>query len=128
MFKARDANGKFVAVKATQKELFERRMVSLDEESWDLLVEENAVKEALILEHLSSESTLQDNVAHFISFFESCNWFYVVVEWIDGCTLSEFAGTAHALIAQGKLRRKDWAQVGLCLIFIFHLLIFDDSL
>ena len=64
--------GSHVAIKRTHKTLFEEKMVFEDEDGMNEFVEEDVVKEAMILNHLTiNNQAAAINIVKYIDFFES---------------------------------------------------------
>merc|ERR1719361_154587 len=101
--------GSYVAIKRTHKTLFEQKMVFEDADGMNEFVEEDIVKEAMILNHLTVNNQAAGNhIVKFVDFYESESHFYLVTEWIEGDNLLAFSQRAHELMEEGRLSRKDW--------------------
>ena len=71
--------GTYVAIKRTHKTLFEQKMVFEDEDGMNEFVEEDIVKEAMILNHLTvNNQAIMDHIVQFVDFYESESHFYLV--------------------------------------------------
>ena len=76
-----------------------------------IVVEEDIVKEALILQHLTDNLSPTGNyIPEFIDFFESATDYYLVMQHVDGQTLRHFIDSAHQHIVDGKLQSKVYAK------------------
>jgi len=103
--------GSLVAIKRTHKTLFEQKMVFEDEDGLNEFVEEDVMKEAMLLNHLTvNHQAAGDHIAKFIDFYESDSHYYLVTAWVDGLNLADFTTKAHALIEEGKMCQKDWLK------------------
>ena len=99
-----------VAIKRTRKELFREKIAEYD--GMTFCVEENIVKEALILHHLTIDNRSTANyVVRFVEFFESDEHFYLVMEYIEGCNLLQFVEKAHEYINKGQLKVKEYHKI-----------------
>mmetsp|Transcript_16730 Transcript_16730/g.26563 ORF Transcript_16730/g.26563 Transcript_16730/m.26563 type:complete len:640 (-) Transcript_16730:392-2311(-) len=106
-----NANIQRVAIKKVDKCLFKQRIAKID--GMVYCVEEDVVKEALILHHLTVDNRATANyVVQFIELFESEENYYLVMEYIDGdCNLQQFTEIAHQYIAEGKLKLKAYQKI-----------------
>eukprot|EP00484_Ammonia_sp_Unknown_P002370 CAMPEP_0197074308 /NCGR_PEP_ID=MMETSP1384-20130603/211042_1 /TAXON_ID=29189 /ORGANISM="Ammonia sp." /LENGTH=662 /DNA_ID=CAMNT_0042513149 /DNA_START=201 /DNA_END=2190 /DNA_ORIENTATION=+ len=106
-----NANIQRVAIKKVDKCLFKQRIAKID--GMVYCVEEDVVKEALVLHHLTVDNRATANyVVQFIELFESEENYYLVMEYIDGdCNLQQFTEIAHQYIAEGKLKLKAYQKI-----------------
>jgi len=107
----RVGRGHLVAIKKVSKELDAQSVA--EQEGVTLMVAEDIKKEALILRHLTVDNhsmpTARDLVG-FVEYFEAEEHLYLVTEWVEGCTLSEFVATAHEHIAAERLSRDEYTE------------------
>lgn len=100
-----------VAIKRVNKTLCEQKMTFEDEDGMNEFVDEDVLKEAFILEHLTVRNKATgDHVAKFVELLESEQHYFLITEYVDGITVGELADKAHALILAGKLSRKSWLK------------------
>eukprot|EP01084_Bolivina_argentea_P132447 233734_1 len=103
-------NGKTVVIKKTDKKLHSKR-ISV-QNGMNIIVEENIIKEAMILHHLTVvNKALNNHIVQFIKFFESKTSLYLVMENAGNTNLAEFNEKAHEYIAQKKLKLKHWKKI-----------------
>jgi len=107
----RSDNGQRVAIKQTPKESHSKKEAELD--GFRFVVDEDIVKEALILRHLSCNNTsIGGVIVKFIEFFESDTDYYLVTEYIENSmTLKEFVTKSHQYIKNGKLDSKQYKKI-----------------
>eukprot|EP01084_Bolivina_argentea_P167089 290061_1 len=117
IFKAKSINNehnqhRFVTIKKTSKHLHKKRE-SVDDNGFKYIVDENIIKEALILRHLTIENKpIGDTIIKYINFFHSNTDYYLVTEYIDGdMTLKDFIPKLHQYIKQNKLKLKEYQKI-----------------
>ena len=91
----RTAINAHVAIKKVCKLLTAEKTAEDKEDGTLLCVEENIMKEAVILKHLTVDNHMLGNyVVRFVDFFESDTHYYLVTEYVNGMTLKEFIHAA----------------------------------
>eukprot|EP01083_Nonionella_stella_P232850 820964_1 len=99
-----------VAIKQACKQLHQSR--EAEQDGFNVIVEEDIVKEATILKYLTRENRSNPlYIASFVEFFETEDHFYLVMEHAGDCNLREFAHKAHDLIAQKRLSISAYKKV-----------------
>ena len=106
----KENNIKHVAIKKTNKRLWKQKVSKEDEFGMSFCIEDDILKQALILHHLSVDNTSSgDYIIKYIEFFESYKDFYLVMEYIeDDMNLKNFVEKAHEYINDGKLSLKEY--------------------
>ena len=110
LFKAEHAEyqhqGCPVAIKKVDRSLCANRTAL--EDGFEMCVND-VIKEAVILKHLTCDlSPVGDYIVRFVDLFQSDTHYYLVTEHVQGMNLAELSVRVHALIADGKLTRKEW--------------------
>jgi len=105
-----------VAIKRTHRTLFEQKTVFEDEDGMNEFVEEDVVKEAMLLNHLTVNHGVR-GVVEFVDFFESESHFYIVTRYVQGLTLKELTLRARELIRDGRLCQTQWLRTVKSLIW-----------
>lgn len=97
-----------VAIKKTGKHLCGQRIAF--EEDITFIVDENILKEALILKHLTVDNQcIGDYICKFKDFFECDENLYLVTEYIDSeMNLKQFIKKSFEYMKNGKLLRADY--------------------
>eukprot|EP01083_Nonionella_stella_P019960 55401_1 len=99
-----------VAVKQTSKR--QHRRNEAEQDGFSVLVEENIIKEAMILKHLTMDNRPNGAyIARYIDFFETDDHYYLVSEYVGDCTLNQFVRQCHQLIRDDKLKLSDYKIV-----------------
>eukprot|EP01083_Nonionella_stella_P254448 874326_1 len=102
--------GENVIIKKTEKPLYYKQITV--QNGMNIIVQEDIMKEALILHHLTVDNKAPNgSIAQFIQFLESDDAFYLVMEDAGSVGLSDLINTAHHLIAQKKMRLKHWKKI-----------------
>ena len=100
-----------VAIKKTSKQLH-RSGESAEKDGFSTIVEENIIKEAMILKHLTKDNKPNGGyIAKYIDFFESDTDYYLVMEYVGDKNLSEFVKEAHKYIDEKKLKLAEYKRV-----------------
>eukprot|EP01083_Nonionella_stella_P025382 69894_1 len=121
VFMAQTVEGINVAIKKTYKTLHYQQMSMRNGGR----VQENIVKEAMILRHLTVDNKPSNGgIIKLIQFFESDDAFYLVTEHVGTQTLAGFNQQAHQLLAQKKLKPKKWKQIVKYLVWQLSVIIY----
>eukprot|EP00486_Rosalina_sp_Unknown_P000329 CAMPEP_0201567258 /NCGR_PEP_ID=MMETSP0190_2-20130828/7672_1 /ASSEMBLY_ACC=CAM_ASM_000263 /TAXON_ID=37353 /ORGANISM="Rosalina sp." /LENGTH=340 /DNA_ID=CAMNT_0047987027 /DNA_START=209 /DNA_END=1228 /DNA_ORIENTATION=- len=100
-----------VAIKRTSKALH-RSGESIVKDGFSTIVEENIIKEAMILKYLTKDNRPNGGyIAKYIDFFESDQDYYLVMEYVGDKNLAEFVKEAHQYIKEKKLKLSAYKQV-----------------
>ena len=101
---------KHVAIKKADKILWKQKVSKEDEYGMSFCIEDDIMKQALILHHLTVDNSSSGNyIVKYIEFFESAKNFYLVMEYIeDDMNLKQFVKKAHQYINDGKLSLKEY--------------------
>ena len=121
-------NIKRVVIKKSHKILCDSKLSIQDE--MNIVVEENIVKEAILLFHLTVENKpTGDYICEFVNFFESQNEYYLVMKYISDTNLTQFIAECHEYIKNGKLELKDYKRITKYLfwqlVVLVHVCLFD---
>ena len=113
--KTGDKAVRFVSIKKTSRNLYDRKISYVDE-STDMTycIEEDVVEEGKILKHLTVDHKLNDgHIVKYIDFFQSKTDYYLVTEYgmERGCTLRDFIEDAQQHIDDGRLEINDYIKV-----------------
>ena len=101
---------KRVVIKKTYKALHNERETIMD--GMNIVVDENIVKEAIILHHLTVDNKPAGSaICKLLAFFESAKAYYIVMEVAGTQTLKEFVDRAHDYIRTGKLKVAHWKKI-----------------
>lgn len=101
---------KRVVIKKTYKSLHNQRETQMD--GMNIVVDENIVKEAIILHHLTVDNKPAGSaICKLLAFFESAKAYYIVMEVAGTQTLKEFVDRAHEYIRAGKLKVAHWKKI-----------------
>merc|ERR1712228_60802 len=101
---------KRVVIKKTYKSLHNSRETIMD--GMNIVVDENIVKEAIILHHLTVDNKPAGSaICKLLAFFESAKAYYIVMEVVGTQTLKEFVDRAHEYIRTGKLKVAHWKKI-----------------
>jgi len=101
---------KRVVIKKTYKSLHNERETIMD--GMSIVVDENIVKEAIILHHLTVDNKPAGSaICKLLAFFESAKAYYIVMEVAGTQTLREFVDRAHEYIRTGKLKVTHWRKI-----------------
>jgi len=99
-----------VIIKKTYKSLHDKR--EANEGDVKIIVDENIVKEAIILHHLTVDNKpAGSSICKLIAFFESAKAYYIVMEYAGNMTLKQFVDKAHEYIKKGKLNVAHWKKI-----------------
>ena len=99
------------AIKQTSKQLHHSGE-ALDEDGFTVIVEENIIKEALILHHLTvTNQPMGGYIVKYIDFFESDIDYYLVIEYTGNMNLQQLNDKAHKYINEGKLSLSDYQKI-----------------
>jgi len=111
LFEARPLDGSpAVVIKKIDKRLHRKRIS--EQNGMNIVVEENIIKETILLHHLTVENRpTSDYLVKFLKFFESESYFYLVMENAGTMNLAAFNERAHRLIADGKLKIREWRKI-----------------
>ena len=102
--------GSHVCIKKCDKQICDDQIAKKDD-GMTFCVEENILKEAIILRHLTVDNRATGNyIVKFIDFFESESHYYLVTEYVEGMNLKEFVQSAHGYIREGKLELKEYQK------------------
>merc|ERR1719420_1952656 len=74
-----------------------------------LLVEEDLIKESVILKHLTMDNN-NKYIVKFVDFFESEEFLYLCTEFVEGMNLKEFVTASHKYINEGRLSLKEYRK------------------
>eukprot|EP01084_Bolivina_argentea_P257085 433042_1 len=101
-----------VAIKQTSKRLYLRRE-AIDPCGFHFIIDEDIVKEAFVLRHLTtSNQPIGGTIVQYIDFFESPDHYYLVMEHIQSnMNLKQFVLTCHQHIQRNKLKRSHYQQI-----------------
>merc|ERR1719242_118015 len=112
--------GSLDAIKRTEK-LLHNQGISMvpcnddeDEFAEDITfcVDEDVVKEGQILKQLTCQSQpAGDYIAKYVDFFEDSDYYYLVMEYVNGITLQSFVDQALIYLADGRLSRSSYTVV-----------------
>merc|ERR1712099_183543 len=95
----------------TLKSLHDKH-ISKDESGMNIMTNENIVKEAIILHHLTVDNKpVGSGICRLISFFESRDAYYVVTEYCGNMTLKKFINKAHQYIKKKQLKVSHWKKI-----------------
>mmetsp|Transcript_48056 Transcript_48056/g.76979 ORF Transcript_48056/g.76979 Transcript_48056/m.76979 type:complete len:417 (-) Transcript_48056:501-1751(-) len=98
-----------VAIKQISKKLSEEKIAEIDGMSF--CVNTNVVQEAMILQRIHGAAhPCNQHVVKMVDFFESRSHFYLVMELIDGVTLTQFTASAHTLMCRNQLSLKEYSK------------------
>jgi len=98
-----------VAIKQVSK-LLHNAHISL-EDGMSFVVEENVIKESLILNYLTVlNKPPADYIVNFIEFFEDNDNFYLVTSYGGNQNLLQFVNKAHTYLKEGRLSIKEWQK------------------
>eukprot|EP01083_Nonionella_stella_P095084 266865_1 len=102
--KTTDRAPDLVAIKKISKYLYSRHEAQ-DDDGFTYIVDEDIVKEAIILRHLTVHNQpIGDTIVQYIDLFESDTHCYLVMEYVQSnINLKDFVLQCHAYIKQGKL-------------------------
>eukprot|EP01083_Nonionella_stella_P203111 741402_1 len=90
-----------VAVKQTCKDL--HLLGEAIQDNLRVLVNENIIKEAMILKYLTKDNRPNGGyICKFVEFFETDEHYYLVMEYVGDCNLQEFITECHKYIKQKK--------------------------
>merc|ERR1719361_2028169 len=99
--------GSLIAVKKVAKRVNQQKTVSQD--GMTMLVEEDLIKESVILKHLTMDNS-NKYVVKFVDFFESERDLYLCTEFVEGMNLRQFVTAAHSFISEGRLSLKEYRK------------------
>lgn len=103
-------NGTKYAIKRTSKQL--HALHEALEDGMSVLVEEDIIKEALILHHLTvTNQPMGGYIVKYIDFFESHDDYYLVMEYVSDMNLKQFNEKAHQYIKEKKLSLTDYKKI-----------------
>ena len=101
-----------VAIKRSNKKLLDKKESIVDEYGFNIITNENILKEASILYHLTCDNNVSgDYLCNFIHFFESDTDYFLVMEYISDITLKQFVEKAHHYIQKSKLNIWEWKKI-----------------
>ena len=100
-----------IAIKRTDKYLF-REKITIQEDI-NFIVDENILKESVILKHLTYDNQpIGDTIVKFIEFFESLTDYYLVEEYVPSeYTLKQFVHKSHEYLKNGQLNIKEYQKI-----------------
>jgi len=102
---------KRIAIKKTEKYLYSKR-ISRGYGNMNIITNENIIKEAIILHHLTVDNkATADYIVRFVDFFETEHSYFLVMEWGGDVTLNQFCDQAFEYMQQGKLDLKEWKRI-----------------
>ena len=104
----------YVAIKKIEKTLYKNKVSIEDVDGFCTCVDEDILKESKLLKQLtvSSQKAESKNIIHFVEFFESTEYFYLVFEYVDEwISLKQFVDEAHAYIKQNKLKLTEYIRM-----------------
>jgi len=102
--------GSAVTIKRVEKAVYAAKTAN-DEDGFSYVIEQDIVKEAILLKHLTQHNRpTGDYIARFVDFFESDAFFYLVTEHVEGISLGQFVEDAFSLMTQGRLSRIDYQK------------------
>ena len=100
-----------VAIKRTSKKLY-RSSEAQQEDGFTVIVEENIIKESMILKYLTKDNHPNGGyIAKFVDFFESKTDYYLVMEYVGCKNLAQFVKQAHIYIKRKKLKLSAYKKV-----------------
>jgi len=98
-----------VIIKKTLKSL-QKQGISI-QDGMNIVVDENIIKEAVILSHLTVDNqSMGSAICKLLAFFESSDAYYIIMEHGGNITLKEFVDIAHEHIKNGKLKASVWKK------------------
>eukprot|EP01084_Bolivina_argentea_P086488 156340_1 len=102
-----------VCIKKCDKILLEEHISFADDNDMHFCVDDDIVREKLILKYLTIDNKPSDNyMCRYIDFFESENDYYLVMENVNNyISLKQFVETAHNYIQNGKLATKVYRKI-----------------
>ena len=107
----KNEENEYVAIKVTNKNLH-KLGISIQENGDNVCVEENIIKEASILKYLTFDNQMTaDYIVRYIDMFQDKKNYYLVMEYVDGITLTEFVNFAHKYLKCKKLDLKYFKKV-----------------
>ena len=99
-----------ICIKQTNKKLCKNHESIQDELT--VIVDENIVKEALILEYLTVINQPKGgHIAKYIKFFQTENDFYLVMEYVGDNNLGFFVRKCHHYIKQNRLKLSHYKKI-----------------
>eukprot|EP01084_Bolivina_argentea_P270124 459259_1 len=104
-------NQKFVAIKKTEKRLFQERIAV--ENNISFLVSEDIVKEACILRYLTVDNhPIAPHIVQYIDFFETDDAYYLVMEYIQSeINFRQFINLCKVHITNGQLSMRGYKKI-----------------
>jgi len=100
-----------VAIKITNKNLH-KLSISVQADGDNVCVEENIITEASILKYLTYDNQMTaDYLVRYVDFFQDEYNYYLVMEYIDGITLSEFIKISHKHIKHKLMDLKYFKKI-----------------
>ena len=104
-------NNHHVIIKKTKKKLAYQKL-SKDEDGFNIIVDEDIVKEMILMYHITVDNTpLGHYISQFIHFFESDSDYYLVTEYAGKYNLEQFSRRAHKYLKEKKLSLKEWKKI-----------------
>mmetsp|Transcript_17564 Transcript_17564/g.28052 ORF Transcript_17564/g.28052 Transcript_17564/m.28052 type:complete len:467 (+) Transcript_17564:120-1520(+) len=98
-----------VVIKQVSKNL--HRSGEAEKDGAIVLVEENVIKEAMILKHLTKDNSAYGGyIAKYIDFFETDKEFFLVMEYAGEITLAQWIQQAFELLNNGKLKLAEYKK------------------
>ena len=109
--KQRDSTAhQYVAIKRIDKELFQESIAIQDD--MNFIVSENIIKEAFILKYLTVDNCpIGDYICKYIDFFESDDYYYLVIEYVYSEINLWNLYQRHAYINDGKLELRKYQKI-----------------
>ena len=110
-------NGKYVAIKRTDKQLLHEGIAI--EDGFSFCVSENILNEAMILRHLTVyNKPINACIVKFIDFFESNDSYFLVTEFIESeMNLKQFVAASRVHIENGTLSPIHYQKIMRYLMF-----------
>jgi len=105
--------GSIVAIKRVSKLLRHGQECMSDEDGLRELVEEDIVKEAAILKHITVDIRASSGrfILKYVDFFETQSEYCLVTEWHENAvTIKQFVDQAHLYLTKGLLQRKGYCK------------------
>jgi len=100
-----------LAIKRTSKRLHDARE-SVDEFGNTIIVNENIVREALLLQYLTTlNHPIGGYIVKFIDFFETEEDYYLVMEYAGSMNLAQFQEKAQQYLKEKRLSRTEYLKV-----------------
>ena len=109
-----------VAIKKISKKLHNRRVYK-EKGGTNILIDEDVVKEAILLHYLTIDNKSTGGyICQLLSFFESPKYYYIVMEYGGNCNLKQFVKRAHHFIQKKLLKISEWQKICKFLFWLSH--------